>query len=716
MPDTVEVTQIDSGLACIVLLSQFNEKATDPQQLKHELGKQNEAFNTEDILLSFKGLGLKARAQTNVEWDRFANLPLPAIAQRKNGSYVLLAKAAPDKVLIHDPLQDKAVIEDKGAFLANFSGEIVLVTRRAGLHTLAQKFDVRWFIPEIWKHKHLFGEILAASLFLQVIALITPIFFQVVVDKVLVHNSLTTLDVLIIGLIFISIFDAALSGLRAYLLAHTTSRIDVTLGARLFQHLLNLPLAYFQARRIGDTVARVRELETIRAFLTGTALMSVLDALFVIVFLAVMFFYSTLLTCIVIATIPLYVALCVIVAPILKSRVEEKFARGADNQSFLVEAVNGIETIKASAIEPQIRRRWEEQLAGYVQASFRAVNLGSNASQIAQLISKLTNAVILWFGAQMVIDNQMTVGMLVAFNMLSGQVINPILRLAQLWQEFQQVGVSVERLGDVLNTRTEISTGGLSNLPDMKGAITLENITFRYQPDTPAVLDNVSFRVKAGEIIGLVGPSGSGKSTITKLVQRLYVPEKGRVLIDNMDMARYDPSWLRRQVGVVLQDNFLFNRTIRENIALAVPGIAFDAIVEAAELSGAHEFIVRLPDGYETMVGERGCTLSGGQRQRLAIARALVTKPRLLIMDEATSALDYESESIIQANMREISKGRTVIIIAHRLSAVRDAHKIIVMDKGCLVEEGSHEELVTKEDGLYARLYNLQIQQASPRQ
>jgi subfamily B ATP-binding cassette protein HlyB/CyaB len=696
----------DSALACIWLLAQFYERPLNPQHLIHELGV--DTFGPEEILHAFKFLGLKARYVQGATWERIAALKSPALVQRKNGDWVVVGQTARDKILVQKPGAKAPEVESKTDFLTHFSGNMVLVARRAGVQALADHFDVRWFIPEIWKYRKLFTEVLLSSLFIQILALITPIFFQVVVDKVLVHQSWRTLDVLVFGLIVVGLFDSGITMLRSYVLSHTTTRIDVTLGARLFQHLLSLPMAYFQARRIGDTVVRVRELETIRNFLTGSTLTALLDAVFVVVFLAVMFWYSKLLTFIVICSIPLYVILCVLVSPILKARVQEKFRRNADNQSFLVESVNGIETIKASAIEPQMRRRWEEQLAAYVQTGFRASQLGANASQVVSLINKLTSALILWFGAKAVMNNDMTVGMLVAFNMLSNQVTGPILRLAQLWQDFQQTGVSIERLGDVLNTRSEtLASSSQSHLPDMKGGITFERITFRYQPDTAAVLDNVSFSVNPGQVIGLVGPSGSGKSTITKLMQRLYVPERGRVLVDGIDVARLEPSWLRRQTGVVLQENFLFNRTIRENIALANPAIDFERIQQVAELAGAHEFIIRLPDGYDTMVGERGCTLSGGQKQRLAIARALLTNPKLLIFDEATSALDYESESIIQANMAKICKGRTVIIIAHRLSTVRGTDKIIVMDKGKLTEEGTHHELV-KVKGIYHRLHQLQ--------
>lgn len=698
----------DSGLLCLTILAQYHEIPTNPHQLKHEFSPDGEPFDIQEILLAFKAIKLKARAVTTKTWERLQKSPLPAIGQWNDETFFVAGKIADDKVLIQDPATGKPETISQEEFMERWNGQLILVARRAQLNDAFRKFDFRWFIPEIVKHRHLFRDVLVGSFFLQIFALITPLFFQVVVDKVLVHHSISTLDILCIGLLTVAMFEAVLGGLRAYLLAHTTSRIDVTLGARLFQHMLNLPIAYFEARRAGDTVARVRELETIRNFLTGTTLTSTIDLFFTIVFIAVMFWYAPLLTWIVLGSIPLYVVLSIFVTPVLRSRIEEKFQRSAENHAFLIENINGIETIKASAVEPQMRRRWEEQLAGYVKAGFRATNLNNIASQTAQVISKVSTALVLWFGAHMVMAGDMTVGMLVAFNMLSGRVTGPILRLAQLWQEFQQIGVSVERLGDVLNTKNEITPTQRARLPEIKGAVMFENITFRYQPDMAPVLDNISLKVKAGEILGIAGSSGSGKSTLTKLVQRLYTPEKGRILVDGIDIAMADPSWLRRQIGVVLQENFLFNRSVQENISLTNPGMPMEHIMQAAELAGAHEFITQLPHGYDTLVGERGCNLSGGQRQRIAIARALVNNPRLLIFDEATSALDYESESIIQQNMRAICQGRTVFVIAHRLSTVYNADRIIVLDKGRIVEEGSHNSLIKKDKGYYAKLFRLQ--------
>jgi subfamily B ATP-binding cassette protein HlyB/CyaB len=698
---------VDTGLACLVMLTRLHGLPADPGQLQHQFGQSGQKFNIAEILRGARSIGLKAKS-INSHWTRLANKRLPAIGQHTDGHFFILAKVADDKVLIQDPVQQNPVTLTRDEFEAIWNGQIILLTRRAGLLGEISKFDFSWFIPAILKYKRLLGEVLIASFFIQFFALVTPLFFQVVIDKVLVHRGLTTLDVLAIGLLVVSLFDVILNGLRTYVFSHTTNRIDVTLGADLFKHLLRLPLNYFEARRVGDTVARLRELDSIRNFITGSAVTLVIDLLFTVVFFAVMYLYSPILTYVVIATIPFYVMLAIFITPILRARLHEKFNRGAENQAFLVESVSGVETIKASAVEPQSQRRWEEQVSGYVKASFKATNLGNIANQTASFINKVTVLLILWIGARLVINGELSVGQLVAFNMLAGRVSGPILRLTQLWQDFQQAGISVQRLGDILNARPEPTYNpGRASLPELQGRITFENVIFRYRSDGPEILRNVSLHVPAGEIVGIVGRSGSGKSTLTKLIQRLYVPQIGRVLVDGVDLAMVDTVWLRRNIGVVLQENFLFNRSIRENIALSDPAMPIKRVVQAAKMAGAHEFILELPEGYDNMVGEHGCTLSGGQRQRIAIARALITNPRILILDEATSALDYESEYIIHQNMRYICKSRTVFIIAHRLSAVRQASHIIVIDKGQIVEGGKHAELM-ETNGYYAKLYSHQ--------
>jgi ATP-binding cassette, subfamily B, bacterial HlyB/CyaB len=694
-----------SGLRALVLLFRFLGIAADLGQIAHEYGA---ALGANEILRCAKKFELKARL-IDSDWEKLAKTPLPAIAQRQDGSFFILAKVADEEhVLIHNVATNKAQNLTRTELEEQWNGRLILMARRAGLGALAGRFDISWFIQAMHKYRNLLTEVLVASFFLQLFGLVTPLFFQVVIDKVLVHRGLTTLDVLVFGFLVVSVFESVLTALRTYVFSHTTSRIDVELGARVFRHLAALPISYFQSRRAGDSVARVRELENIRNFITSSALTLVIDLLFTFVFLALMAYYSVFLTFIVLASFPFYIGISVLVTPVFRSRLNEKFNRGAENQSFLVESITGIETLKAMAVEPQMQKRWEEQLAGYVKASFRVLNIGNWASQTVQLVNKLTTAAILFFGAQSVINGDMTVGQLVAFNMLSGRVAQPVLRLAQMWQDFHQARLSVARLGDILNTVPEpMFTPGRTSLPDIKGSIAFEHVTFRYKVDGPEILHDINIALPPGQVVGIVGPSGSGKSTLTKLVQRLYVPESGRMLVDGVDLAMVDVSWLRRQVGVVLQENVLFNRSIRENIALAEPGTPIERVIAAAKLAGAHEFILELPQGYDTNVGERGASLSGGQRQRIAIARALITNPRILIFDEATSALDYESERIIQENMRQIVQGRTVLIIAHRLSAVRDAHRIITIERGRVVEDGTHESLLDA-SGRYASLWRLQ--------
>jgi ATP-binding cassette, subfamily B, bacterial HlyB/CyaB len=700
---------VDSGLASLAVIARFHGKAAEPQQLAHELGLTGPA-GAEELLLAAKRLELKARlSPLDLERAAKGTIPLPCIVELHDPGFAVLARIDSEKALLHDPVAGRPLAVPLDELKKRLTGRALFVTSRASLAAELAKFDFTWFVPAIVKYRRLIGEALIASLALQIFALLTPLFFQVVVDKVLVHKGLSTLTVIAVGLLATVVFESTLSALRAYVFAHTTSRIDVELGARLFRHLVALPLAYFEARRVGDSVARVRELEHIRQFLTGPALMSMLDLLFAFVFIAVMIYYSGLLTLIVVAAIPCYVLLMAAAMPVFRRRLDEKFARGADNQAFLVESVTNIQTLKAGATEPQAVRRWDEQLAAYVAASFRVTRLAVITGESVHFVQKLVTVGILWLGALEVIDGAMTVGGLVAFNMLAGRVSQPVLRLAQLWQELQQTGISVARLGDILNARSENSIAtSRAQLPSIQGGIEFDQVRFRYRPDGAEALRGVSFRVRAGETIGIVGRSGSGKSTVAKLVQRLYVPERGRVLIDGVDLALADPAWLRRQIGVVLQENRLFARTIRENIALADPGAPMEAVIQAAKLAGAHEFILELPEGYDTLVGEQGATLSGGQRQRVAIARALMTNPRIVIFDEATSALDYESERVIQDNMRFIAKGRTVIIIAHRLSAVRDVHAILVMENGEIVEHGTHGDLLKRPDGRYARLHAMQ--------
>ncbi len=696
----------DLGLEGFILLAQFHGVAVDGAQLTHQFGREGEPFDETSLLLAAKHLGLKARFVSQPV-ARLGKVALPALAMPNDGRAFIVARLGEEAILIHDLVEQRASTISLDEFESRYDGRLMLMASRASVAAELSKFDFTWFVPAVVKYRKILGEVFAASLFLQLFALVTPLFYQVVMDKVLVHNGMTTLHVITIGLASIAVFEILLTGLRTFVFSHTTSKIDVELGARLFRHILTLPLSYFESRRVGDTIARVRELENIRNFLTGQALTSVLDLLFTVVFLAVMLYYSVWLTLIVVLSLPVYALISAMITPILRKRLDEKFKRGADNQSFLVETVSGIGTVKAMAVEPRTTRTWDSQLAGYVSAGFSVTRVAMLGQLSVQFVQKLVTIAVMFFGAKLVIDGKLSLGQLIAFNMLSGQVSAPIIRLAQLWQDFQQVGISVERLGDILNTRTELP-GSRMALPPIEGRVTFDKVAFRYRPDAAPVLHGIDLDIAPGEIIGIVGRSGSGKSTLTKLVQRLYAPERGRVLVDGHDLALADPAWLRRQIGVVLQENFLFNRSIRENIALSDPGMPLERVLHAAKLAGAHEFITELPEGYDTKVGEHGTGLSGGQRQRIAIARALVGDPRILILDEATSALDYESEHAVMSNMRAICRGRTVLIIAHRLSTVRMANRIVVVEKGQIAECGTHDALLANPDGLFTYLNRLQ--------
>lgn len=644
--------------------------------------------------------GLKCR-----HFRRFqvkGKIVLPALVELPGIGHVILLAVRGDEWLIQqDGASPESFIPDPNIRYSGF-----LFARRFSLERLSSEFNLRWFADAFWRYKKLIGEVLLASFFIQLLALVTPLFFQVVVDKVLTHQSLTTLDVLALGMLFVSLFDVILDGLRSYQLAHTSQRIDATLSSLLYRHLLALPLNWFLQRQTGVIVARVHELKTVREFLTGSAMTLCLDLLFTLVFFSVMAFYSLPLTLIVITSLIPYILLSAFITPVLRKRLDEQFKQGARNQAFLVESLTGMESVKALAVENLMTRRWDEQIATFVTSCFKTQNLGNITNQISRFVSKITSIAILWYGAQQVIESELTVGALIAFNMFSGQMTGPVLRLVQLWQDFQQVSISVKRLGDILNVPTEHQENSTS-LAEIKGAVKLANVSFAWQPGDAPVIDSVTLSVRPGEIIGIAGRSGSGKSTLTRLIQRLCTPGAGQLFIDGIDIAQADPHWLRRQIGVVLQETQLFSGSIRDNIALAMPEAPLEEVMKAAMLAGAHDFISEFPLGYDTPVGEAGSRLSGGQKQRLGIARALMSNPRILIFDEATSALDYESEHIIQRNMAEICHGRTVFIIAHRLSALRPADRIIVMEKGKIAEQGSHQHLLSSK-GLYARLHELQ--------
>jgi subfamily B ATP-binding cassette protein HlyB/CyaB len=701
--------EADGGLAALALLARLHGVSSSPQVLAHEYPAPltpTLRAGQRRLIRAAKSLGLKAGV-VSTGWERLAHTPLPALAQSLDDGWWLLAKAGPDSVLVQHPSEPRPQVLPRAEFEARWSGRLLLAAPRTA-NPAGAAFGLAWFTPLLWKYRRIFGEVLLASFFLQLFALVSPLFFQVVVDKVLAHGALSTLDVIFAGLLGIALFEAVLGGLRAWLFAHTAQRVDVELGARLFARLLDLPLAWFEARRTGDSVARVRELETLRQFFSGAAVTLLLDGFFALAFLGVLYYYSPGLTLLVFLSLPIYALISLASAGPLRARLHEKFNRGAENQALLVESVSGIETVKSLAFEPRLRQRFENQMAAYARASFSASQTGNLAQQAVGLVSKAVTALLLWQGAHQVLAAELSVGALIAFNMIAGRVSGPILRLSQLWQDFQQAGISLRRLADILDTPPEqaaASPGGQP--PALRGGIEFDQVSFRYQPGAPPVLREFSLSIAPGEVIGITGPSGSGKSTLAKLAQRLYLPESGRVRLDGRDAAHLNPAWLRRSTGVVPQEGFLFSGSVRHNIAARDPGMPLERITHAAQLAGAHGFIQNLPQGYDTPLGEHGTGLSGGQKQRLALARALAHDPRLLILDEATSALDAESEAAILHNMAAICRGRTVLIISHRLSALACCQRVLVLDQGRIVEQGAPAALLQAK-GRYAALWRAQ--------
>lgn len=698
------MNKIDTVLRCLVIVAKLHGISAQEDQLRRAYVVDRGGMDTLTMLRASKEIGLKAR-KVDIVRERFELMPLPLVATLVNNNRVVVIRHEQGRVALIDPYQEHPVIVSLEKFYEIWNGETILFTKRYENKVQEGRFNLSWFIPVIFKYKRFLWQVLGMSFLLQLFGLISPMFTQVIIDKVLVHRSLATLDILVIGMILVSIFQTWITSLRGYLFTHTTNKVDVMLSTKLFRHITSLPVKYFSTWQVGDVVTRVRELETVRQFITGSALTIVLDSVFTIVYIIAMFMYSSVLSLIVLLILPIYIILNLVVTPIYRKRINANFDANSENQAFLIESVTGIQAVKSLAVESHLSQKWEQMLSKYIKTSFATANLANFAGNIGAFIQQIFTIAILWYGAYLVMEDSITVGELIAFQMMSGQVIAPVLRIVNMWQSFQQTKVSVDKLGDILNADIEpVFDPTRTTLPEVQGNIVFDRVSFRYRFDMAEVLYQLSFRIKAGSSIGIVGRSGSGKSTVTQLIQRLYVPESGRVLIDGIDMAQIEPAWLRRQIGVVLQENFLFNGTVAENIAISSPKVSMEDIIKVAEISGANEFIKDLPNQYQTMVGERGTALSGGQRQRIAIARALITNPRILIFDEATSALDFESENIIMKNLNRISSGRTMIMIAHRLSTVRHCDQIIVMDHGRIAEIGTHEELKNNKGIYYALL------------
>lgn len=697
---------MQTGLIALEAIARINQIDIDLRAIVREHAISEGEIPKEELIRVAKRLEFKAKLKT-LPLYRLEKYPLPAIFITKQNTYGLILKLNTEqkKVLIFLPDNKSTQDITFEEFKELSTGETIILSHK--MINAGVRFGFKWFYIEILQFKQVITEVLLGSFVVQLFGIVTPLFTQVVLDKVIVHHSLTTLDVIAFAFIVVVIFEFFLNITRNYIFTHTANKIDAKLGSKLFNHLFSLPFTYFENRKVGNIIARIRELDNIRDFITNKSVSVIIDLIFSTIFVVIMFIYSVKLTLIVLAVVALIAILYVTVTPILRSRLEDKFQMAAKSNSYLVESVTGIQTVKSLAIEGSMQRKWEDYLGDYVNSGFKLSNLSNVSRAIAQLLQKIMTLIILYLGVKLVMENKLTIGQLIAFQMFANQFTGPILRLVNLWNEFQQVLLGVDRLGDILNHPQEIQSSKSITLPKVEGAIRVENLSFRYVPNTPNVIDRLSMNVNPGMCIGLIGKSGSGKSTVAKLIQRLYIPQEGAIYIDDIDVRHMNPYWLRYNIGIVLQENYLFSGTIRENISLPKPDAPIELILRVSQIAGAHEFITQMPEGYDTIVGERGSSLSGGQKQRIAIARALITDPKILIFDEATSALDYESERIIMNNLSMIKKGRSTFIIAHRLSTVKNCDVIIALDQGKMIESGTHNELLALK-GYYYNLYTMQ--------
>jgi len=694
---------METGLVSIEVVSKIHAVAVDIQAIKRNYFVEEE-LKPEEILRILKDNGMRARLKHLTKIDDLIKYPAPFIILSKENAYHVFLGKKEDRIMIFNCAEKKMTELTVEDFMALWGGGLIALYPR---FTKTEFFlNMKWLFKEFFKHRSVFSSVISASFFIQMFGLVSPLFIQVIIDKVLAHHALTTLEVVAGAFMAVLIFDAVLNLMRNYLLYHTANKIDASLGAKVYRHLLSLPFRYFEVRKVGNIIARVRELENLRQFMTNISLTVLLDTVFSVVFIVIMAVYSARLTFIVLGFILAIGLISFFATPLINVRLNDKFQKGAVSQSFLVESITGIQTVKSLAIEGKMVKDWEKHLGEYILSAFKLSNLGNVAVTSSQTLQKMMTLAVIYFGVSEVFDGSMSVGQLIAFQMFSSQLSGPILRLVHMWQDFQQARLSLDRLGDIINTPPEV-VGGALTVEKVQGGIVSKGVKFRYTAEGPLVLDRVDFEISPGMMVGIVGRSGSGKSTIAKLIQRLYLPVEGSIFVDGVDIRHLDPLFLRYKTGVVLQECFLFSGTIRDNIAMGAPDASMERIIQASRIAGAHEFISEMPMGYDTPVEERGSSLSGGQKQRIAIARALITNPNILIFDEATSALDYESERMIQNNLGLIRKGRTVIFIAHRMSIMKNCDQVLVIDKGKIVEEGNHESLMQK-GGLYAYLYQQQ--------
>ncbi|GAB4383334.1 MAG: hypothetical protein Kow00121_45060 [Elainellaceae cyanobacterium] len=701
--------QPDVAMACFQMLCQYFNVPFRKDIVRRVLTSQMQ--RTGNVSLELCGavsemIGLTAQLVT-VPASAIGRLEAPAIVEWQDSLAILYSINERELVIA---VPESGIVRRKPAdFVESWGdrGEVLLL--QSNRQTPQKRFGLQWFLPSIQRYRRVLIEVFVASFFVQLFALANPLMIQVIIDKVIVQQSVSTLHVLGVFLLIIAVFEAILTSVRTYLFVDTTNRIDMALGSAIIDHLFRLPLRYYERRPVGELATRINELENIRQFLTGTALTVVLDSVFSVIYIVVMLLYSWVLTLVSLLTVPLFVLLAVVASPLIRQQLRTKAERNAETQSYLVEVVSGIQTVKAQNMELRARWQWQQRYARYVSAGFKTVLTSTTAGSASNFLNQLSGLLVIWVGAYLVLNNELSLGQLIAFRIIAGYVTSPLLRLAQLWQNFQEVGLSIERLSDIVDAAPEADEFDRQNIPmpAVKGAVAFDDLSFRFGNSGPWQLSNVNLEFPAGAFVGIVGQSGSGKSTLMKLLPRLYDLEVGRILIDGYDISKVELYSLRRQIGIVPQEPLLFEGTIQENIAITCPDASPEEIIRAAEVAVAHEFIMKLPNGYNTRVGERGASLSGGQRQRIAIARTVLQNPNLLILDEATSALDYDSERRVCLNLAEAFHGRTVFFITHRLSTIRNADVILLMDKGSPVEIGTHDELMALR-GRYYCLYQQQ--------
>lgn len=714
---------LGSGLSCLAAIAQHHGLPTSVEQIRRghlpvsspTSKSRQPAKPVDSLLAAAASLGLKTR-RTSVAWDKLLLIEktFPAIAPLKNGNFVVVVgfKMTDEGPVLGvlDPLAQPANVIfflNREKFEEAWAGDLILIKRVFPLLDEKQPFGLRWFLPEMFRQRHFLRDVAVAAVTLHVLALAVPIFMQLVIDKVIVHQGYSTLYVLTGGVMLALLFEALFSFLRQYFLLHATNRIDIRLAQKTFAHLLKLPITYFETGTAGVITRHMQQVDKIRQFLTGRLLTTILDASILLLLLPILFFYSVKLALIVLLFAAAIAGVVFGLIPAFRMRLQALYNAEADRQAMLVETVQGMRTVKSLAVEPQRKKNWEDRSARVVDMHYRVGKISMTAHTAMTLLEKLMVVTIIAVGAYSVFDKSLTVGALIAFQMLSGRVVSPLVQIVALVHEYQETALSVRMLGEIMNRPTEglREHGGLE--PDVQGRIEFEGVTFRYIPDGPPALNNITFNLPKGKVVGVVGRSGSGKTTLTRLIQGLYQVQQGVIRIDGVDIREIDLAHLRQNIGVVLQDNFLFRGTVRENISVTKPSATLEEIVNAARMAGADEFIERLQKGYDTLLEENGANLSGGQKQRLAIARALLTKPRILILDEAASALDPESEAIFLDNLSQLVADRTVIIVSHRLSTLTTADAIMVMHQGQIADAGRHDELIGRCQ-IYSHLWQQQ--------